>query len=183
MFNLPNVITELDESNTTCNCKDAGILTEWVYGNACKALVERNRDCVIIDAGCGSDLKLFQIKRHLNRHGITAHTIGIDPWKYDIIVDEFHKDKIQNVKLPNIADAVVARAVLSMNPQEFENIVNKIASFLKPTGLVFIGMPSKSNWNPGTKVLSKFDAIDHAKYCDSKTMLEECNHGYAIDNC
>ena len=44
-----------------CECRDAVICNDIVYGKICAWLAERKRDCTIIDAGFGGKTALHEV--------------------------------------------------------------------------------------------------------------------------
>ena len=175
-----------------CKCRNTAILRSPVYGEACAALVGRGKDCVIVDAGCGSDNNLHEIQRHLRKHGIESRTIGIDIDDCDIEVDEFVRGDVRQVKIASAADVVTCRAFLDIfdNTESFSGAVRACAGFIKEDGLLIIDMNECATWqmkimrrigvNSGTKIMSKPQALEHAKKCFRKC-LQKCPHGWETD--
>ena len=121
-----------------CECRDAVICNDIVYGKICVWLAERQRDCTIIDAGFGGGTGLHEAQRHLRKHGIEARTIGIDIAEYDAKVDEFIHADMRDVELPGMADVVVCHHVLGFfqcDAPLFKKAVENCADWMRSDGL------------------------------------------------
>ena len=173
-----------------CDHMDVWIRHVPVYGEACRLLVERGRDCTIVDVGCGSMPNLYEMKRHLPKHGIKLHTIGIDVVPRDIEVDRFIQSDIMEVDLPGIADAVVCRGVFEIFRDEdsFRMAVLASAGMLKRDGMLFLDLEHCMTWRfrlarmvPwfDSKIMTKDEALDHAQSCFG-VCLEKCPHGITV---
>ena len=170
-----------------CECRDAVICNDTVYGKICVWLAERQRDCTIIDAGFGGGAELHEVQRHLRKHGIEARTIGIDIAEYDAEVDEFIHADMCDVELPSVADVVVCSHVLSFfksKPFRFKKAVENCADWLKPGGLLFTILgtrqpPAVGAINCGfLRAMSKDETGKHAAQCHD-AVGELCPHGSA----
>ena len=171
-----------------CECNDFSINSDYVYGEACVWLAERKRDCTIIDAGFGGNTGPHEVQRHLLKHGINVHTIGIDGAFYDAEVDEFIHADMCDVKLPGVADMVICKAVIHSfddDPTKFKKIIENCADWLKPDGVLFtyidcIGTLKqrilKQYAYTVMRAMSKNEAMKHASKCH---MLKsnKCLHG------
>ena len=169
-----------------CECRDAAICNDWVYGEVCVLLAERKLDCTIIDAGFGGGAELHEVQRHLRRHGIEASTIGIDVAEYDAEVDKFIHADMRDVKLPGMADVVICKHVLSFfkfNASGFKKAVENCADWLKPDGLFFTTLgtcqpPAVGTINSGfLRAMSKDETGKHAAQCHD-AVGELCPHGW-----
>ena len=165
-----------------CDCSRVGILNKHPYSDACKDLVHTGQDCTIIDAGCGTDLHLFAMKRHLSHHGIKCHTIGIDDVESDIIVDEFCLSMIQDAKFPNVADVVISSGVAPIYPHkdDFQKLFTSMSEFLKQDGKMFVTINKCEKsffWPPyGVKIMTKQETIRHGEECFGRC-IKKCPHG------
>ena len=113
-----------------CECSGFSMRHDPLYGEATIWLAERKRDCTVIDAGFGGNIKLHELQRHLRKHGIKARTIGIDTWAWNAEVNEFIQANIVDVKLPGIADLVVFNKMVHMfddDPAEFKKVIESCA--------------------------------------------------------
>ena len=170
------------------NCKDIWFKYEYVYGDACDLLAERNRDCTIVDVGCCNLPHLHEIKRHLlNSHHIRCRTIGIDEDIHDIEVDRFINKEISKVDMPRVADVVTSRHVFVMRYPErkFRNAVRASANMLKDDGVMITNLegcetpkprPGEIAINCFPRVMTKQDALEHADMC-FRLCMEKCPHG------
>ena len=164
-----------------------------MYGEACIWLAERKRDCTIIDAGFNGNYGLYQIQRHLRRHGIKARTIGIDIHKYDSEVDEFIHADIRDVNLPGVADVVLCRNVVGIFDDDatgFKNVVGNFAAWLKPDGILYVDIEQSrtlrnklGKYWPGTimRAMTKSEAEEHSKECHL-AKSDKCHHGKELKN-
>ena len=175
-----------------CECCDAGICSDEVYGEPCVWLAERGSDCTVIDVGCGSMPKLHELQRHLRKHGVKVYTIGIDIQDCDAEVDEFIHANMLDVRLPGMADVVIYNLSLGyfrVNPAGFKTAVNNCADWLKPDGLFFTDLgkrwtPSESlNINPTYfvyRAMSRDETREHALQCHG-AKSEQCPHGRELN--
>ena len=175
-----------------CECCDAGICSDEVYGEPCVWLAERKKDCTVIDAGFGGDVSLHELQRHLRKHGVSAHTIGIDIYECDAEVDEFIHADMRDVKLHDVADVVICHLVLgnfTINVDGFKTAVNNCADWLKSDGLFFTEL--KKRWKPSEslsithpyvvyRAMSKDETKEHALQCHG-AMAEQCPHGRELN--
>ena len=171
-----------------CECDDFSISGDYIYGEACVWLAERKRDCTIIHAGFGGHYGLYELQRHLRKHDINAHTIGIDIQVWDAEVDEFIQSDIRDVKLPGVADMVICHAVTHFfddDSTEFKKMIENCADWLKPDGVLFTDIDRPRTLRkrflrqrPGEQMraMSKNEAMDHADKCHL-LKADKCNHG------
>ena len=170
-----------------CECRDAVICNDIVYGKICVWLAERQRDCTIIDAGFGGKTALHEVQRHLRKHGIEARTIGIDIAEYDAEVDEFIHADMCDVELPGVADVVVCNHVLSFfksKPFRFKKAVENCADWMRSDGRFFTDLDA---YRPPTgtgafsgcflRAMSKDETGEHAAQCHHR-IGELCPHGW-----
>ena len=173
-----------------CECRDAEICNDWVYGEVCVWLAERQRDCTIIDAGFGGMAGPHEVQRHLRRHGIEARTIGIDVSEYDAEVDEFIHADMRYVELPGVADVVICKHVLGFfefNTPGFKKAVENCANWLKPDGLFCTTLAtcdvSTDDVNARSwflRFMSKDETREHAAQCHNMAG-EQCPHGRELN--
>ena len=157
-----------------------------MYGHVCGILAAHNKDCTIIDVGCGNLPNLYEIKRHLSKHNIRCKTIGIDVDICDIEVDRFVHRDVRDVKIPCTADIVISRHVFDMcnTKTKFSNVVRASADMLKKDGLMITETYSSDALKSRcgtfhsclTQTMTKTEAINHAKTC-YKTYYDKCQHG------
>ena len=176
-----------------CECRDFSFASDYMYGEACVWLAERKRDCTVIDAGFAGNTGLHEIQRHLRKHGIEAHTIGIDIQKWDAEVDEFIHADMRSVKMTGVADIVLCRSVVHFfddSQEEFKRMIENCADWLKPDGVFFTDIECSTtarDWLRRYKgaiimrAMSKAEAMEHAAKCYLAT-ASKCLHGKELRN-
>ena len=171
-----------------CDCNDVAVRTDHLYDEACVWLAERKRDCTVVDAGFAGNFGMFQLQWHLRRHGVKAHTIGIDEHKVDSIVDEFIHADIRDVKMTGVADIVLCRNVIGIFDDDaagFKKVVGNFADWLKPDGILYIDIEKSQTlmerlrgyWRDQImRAMTKSEAKEHAEWCHLAES-DECKHG------
>ena len=159
-----------------------------MHGEVCIWLVERGRDCVVIDVGCGGGSGLRGIQRHLLVHDVRAYTIGIDAQKWDMDADEFIHGDMRNVNVRRKADAVICRGVMghfSDDPEGFRDAMLACTNFMKDDGLFFTDIDSHLTILERLRhVLSGYviramtrdELLAHVNTCFGK-LSKDCPHG------
>lgn len=148
-------------------------------------LAEKQGDVTIIDVGCGFKPHLFEIRRHLQKHGVNAYTIGIDNREMDVLVDEFIHDDMLNVRLDDRGDAVLACGILGymQTADEFQTFLHAIARLMKPDGKFFTYSDPVSLTDPSireidTRVMNKDEVMKHAGcFTGYPSGRYKCTHG------
>ena len=173
-----------------CDHDRIWIRFEKVYNTAYLVLVRKGLDGTVIDVGCGSAPKLHEMKRHLIKHGINLHTIGIDVHYWDAEVDEFMNADVRDVCMEDAADAVICAGMLGMltDGESFASVVRACARLLKYDGLMFMDTLRCPTWkdrllrrHPGfaVKIMSRERAVAHAESCFG-VCPDKCPHGFEI---
>ena len=184
-----------------CDC-ETWIKNIFGYNDVLNLLVWKNKDCVLVDIGCGYNPNLHEIKRHLKKHDIECRTVGIDVLDEDIEVDLFLMKSIYEVNMDNIADVVICNAIFTMAHSEtglkgkrffsdktiFKQCVDNCANMLKNDGVMIISLMHKhaveksdnnDKYPLSIKIMNKSDVFKHASDCCNK-FFEDCDHGLSI---
>lgn len=173
-----------------CMCKNVWIRVLKSYGEACRLLSIKNKDCTVVDVGCGMSPTLHELQRHLREHGVKCHTVGIDITQPNKEVDEFIHSNILDVDLHDVADIVIG---VSFFPQfkdrtSWKKAVRISANMLKTDGILIIDIESRVTWrmrllrlrpDSDYKKMTKEEALQHAEQCFN-ACLEKCPHGETI---
>ena len=155
------------------------------YSLACVMLSEKQGDVTIIDVGCGDAPYLFEIRRHLQKHGVNAYTIGIDKCKMDVLVDEFIHSDVLNVNFDGRADVVFACGIMGYmkTADEFQTFMHAVARMMKPNGKLFIHSSFNARDDPSisltdVRVMTKYETVKHACCFTGCTESKiHCMHG------
>ena len=148
-------------------------------------LAEKQNDVTIIDVGCGSEPFLFEMRRHLQKHGVNAYTIGIDNRYMDVLADEFIHDDMLNVNLDGRGDAVLACGILGymQTANEFQTFLHAIVRMMKPDGMFFTHAGYPSATDPSVqeidiRIMTKNEVMSHAKcFTGYPSGRDKCTHG------
>ena len=186
-----------------CDC-NVWIKGGFAYHDVLNLLTWKNKDCVLVDVGCGYSPYLHEVKRHLKKHGVECRTIGIDIFEKDIEVDTFLRKNIYEIKdMNDVADVVVSLGVFTTAHSEtglkrkrffsdkktFKQCIDNCANMLKNDGVMVVGLLRNSpvyqfhrdNEEPlvAIKIMNKTDLFKHADECCNKYLVD-CKHGLDI---
>lgn len=152
-----------------CRCDDAACRRP-VYGEALLEMVERGRDCTIVDAGCGGRPWLREMQRHLLRHGIAARTVALDVEEQNAVADVFVLGDLRSARIGEPADAIVFRNVepFFKTRRAFREAFAALAGFMKPDGLLFTATDEPED--VATRSMTRGAALAHSRSCFGSTL-------------
>ena len=108
------------------------------YDEACHIIpLIPGKSVTAIDVGCGSGIKMKSVKRHMETHSKTVHTIGIDPAGDGFFLDEFTQEDVRTVKpYKETADVVIYMRADDKDPK---GVMQACVQLLKPHGFLIMG--------------------------------------------
>ena len=183
------------ECNDGCECIDTPLCgASRLHDTACDWLVARKSDCTIVEINYDGSPALYELKRHLLRHGVLSRAITTNSKAWNAYSDVSFSGRRMGDCPTGIADAVICTTVIK-NKTIFKNTLLSYASLLKPDGRIFFrtdcfneklpyswekqSPPDEWYYNYSEVSMNKREATRHANECNP-ILDNECKHGENI---